>query len=124
MEIHLVTLEKVCRAVGDIADVCRFGDDLGMDTGRLMSPATYRSLFKSHHTKLCDYVHKNSSMKTFLHSCGSIHCLAPDLIEAGFDVLNPVQTACRDMDPEKLKKTIESAFLTESGRNLAKKLFL
>jgi uroporphyrinogen decarboxylase len=103
MEIHLVTLEKVCTAVGDIADVCRFGDDLGMDTGPLMSPGTYRSLFKPHHAKLCDYVHKNSSMKTFLHSCGSIHSLVPDLIEAGFDVLNPVQTACRDMEPERLK---------------------
>ena len=104
MTIHLRTLEKVCASVGDIVDVCRFGDDLGTDTGPFMAPATYRSLFKKHHARLCDYVHKHSTMHTFLHSCGSIHALLPDLIEAGFDVINPVQTACRDMDPARLKR--------------------
>ncbi len=104
VEVHLATLEKLCAAVGDVADVCRFGDDLGTDTGPFMAPATYRELFKKHHTRLCDYVHKHSSMHTFLHSCGSIHALLPDLIEAGFEVINPVQTACRDMEPERLKR--------------------
>lgn len=102
--IHLRTLEKVCAAVGDVADFIRFGDDLGMNTGPFMSPATYRSLFKPRHAMLCDYVHKNSSMHTFLHSCGSIHSLLPDLIEAGFEVINPVQTLCHDMEAERLKK--------------------
>jgi uroporphyrinogen decarboxylase len=108
MEVHLRTLEKVCAAVGDIADICRFGDDLGTDTGPFMSPATYRSLFKKHHARLCETVHRHSSMHTFLHSCGSIHALLPDLIEAGFDVVNPVQTACRDMDPARLKREFGS----------------
>lgn len=104
MAIHLSNLEKVCRAVGDIADICRFGDDLGMDSGPFMSPDSYRTLFKPRHARLCDYVHRHSRMKTFLHSCGSIRELLPDLIEAGFDVINPVQTACRGMEPEGLKK--------------------
>ncbi|MEI8038529.1 MAG: uroporphyrinogen decarboxylase family protein [Verrucomicrobiota bacterium] len=104
MEIHMRTLEKVCNAVGDIVDICRFGDDLGTDTGPFMAPATYRDLFKDRHTRLCEYVHRNSSMKTFLHSCGSVHALLPDLIDAGFDVINPVQTACRDMDAARLKR--------------------
>ena len=43
-------------------------------------------------------------MKTFLHCCGSIYKLMPDLIEAGFDVINPVQTNCADMEPDRLKK--------------------
>jgi uroporphyrinogen decarboxylase len=102
--VHLKTLEKVCAAVGDVADIIRFGDDLGMDTGPFMAPATYRSLFKPRHAKLCEYVHKNSRMHTFLHSCGSIRALLPDLIEAGFEVINPVQTACHGMEPESLKK--------------------
>jgi uroporphyrinogen decarboxylase len=42
-------------------------------------------------------------MKTFLHSCGSIYALMPDLIEAGYDIINPVQTNCRNMDPVILK---------------------
>lgn len=104
MAIHLRTLEKACKSVGDVADIVRFGDDLGMDTGPMMAPDTYRDIFKKHHAALCDYVHKNSTMKTFLHSCGSIHSLLPDLIEAGFDVINPVQTVSRDMEPENLKR--------------------
>jgi uroporphyrinogen decarboxylase len=74
-----------------------------MDSGPFMAPDTYRQLFKPRHTVLCDYVHKNSNMKTFLHSCGSIYRLMPDLIEAGYDIINPVQTNTFEMDPQTLK---------------------
>ena len=104
MEQHLATLEKVCESVGDVVQILRFGDDLGMDSGPFMAPEIYRKLFKPRHTRLCEYVKKHSSMKTFLHSCGSIYKLVPDLIEAGYDVINPVQTNARDMDPARLKK--------------------
>jgi uroporphyrinogen decarboxylase len=103
MEKHLATLEKVCAAVGDVADVLRFGDDLGLDTGGFMSPDIYRSLFKPRHAKLCAYVKEHSGMATFLHSCGSIYELLPDLIDAGYDIINPVQTNARNMEPERLK---------------------
>ncbi|MGI6777310.1 MAG: uroporphyrinogen decarboxylase family protein [Acetivibrionales bacterium] len=104
MEVHLATLARVCEAVGDVVDIIRFGDDLGMDNGTFMPPDVYRKLFKPRHKILCDFVKKNSSMKTFLHSCGSIYKLIPDLIEAGYDIINPVQISSRDMEPEKLKK--------------------
>lgn len=104
MEKHLQTLENVCKYVGDVVDIIRFGDDLGMDSGPFMSPEKYVDLFKPRHKMLCDYVKKNSQMKTFLHSCGSIHKLLPHLIDAGYDIINPVQTNCVDMEAEKLKK--------------------
>jgi uroporphyrinogen decarboxylase len=104
LEQHLQTLERVCRAVGDVADIVRFGDDLGTVGGPFMSAKTYRQLFKPRHKILCDFVKKNSRMHTFLHSCGSIHALLPDLIEAGIEVINPVQTNCRHMEPERLKR--------------------
>jgi len=104
MEHHLSTLEKICHAVGDIVDMVKFGDDLGMNNGPFMSPETYQKLFKPRHKQLCDFAKKNSCMHTYLHSCGSIYKLIPDLIEAGFEILNPVQTNCRDMEPEKLKR--------------------
>ena len=103
MERHLATLARACQAVGDVADIIRFGDDLGTNGGPFMAPKLYRQFFKPRHQILCDYVHRNSTMKTFLHSCGSIRALLPDLIEAGFDVINPVQTSCRGMEPEQLK---------------------
>jgi uroporphyrinogen decarboxylase len=104
MERHLATLEKVCEAVGDVADILRFGDDLGHEGGPFMAPEVYRKLFKPRHKILVEYVRKHSSMKTFLHSCGSIYALIPDLIDVGYDILNPVQTSARDMEPEKLKR--------------------
>lgn len=104
VEIHLKTLEKVCAAVGDIVDVARFGDDLGTDKGPFMSPKTYRRLFKPRHKLMTDYVKQHSQMHTFLHSCGSIYKLLPDLIEAGFEIINPVQTIARDMEPQRLKQ--------------------
>ena len=104
MEQHVAFLEKVCRAVGDVADIARLGDDLGMDQGPFLSPELYRKIFKPRHKELCRYVKDHSRMATFLHSCGSIYRLIPDLIDAGFDIINPVQTNTRNMEPEKLKK--------------------
>jgi uroporphyrinogen decarboxylase len=104
MESHMRSLKQVCDAVGDTVDILRFGDDLGMMTGPFMSPQTYRTLFKPYHTALNAFVHTHTPMKTMLHSCGSIHALLPDLVEAGYDIINPVQTSCKDMDPARLKQ--------------------
>ncbi len=101
---HLATLEKVCQTVGDIVDIIRFGDDLGMTSGPFMDVDSYRTLFKPRHKILCDYVKKNSKMHTFIHSCGSISMLMPDLIDAGIEIFNPVQTNAYQMAPDFLKK--------------------
>ena len=101
---HLAGLEKVCEAVGDVVDILRFGDDLGTNNGPFMAPEIYRKLFKPRHKVLCDYVHRHSQMKTFLHSCGSVRAILPDLIEAGYDILNPIQTTAHGMDPTELKR--------------------
>ena len=69
-----------------------------------MSPEKYRAIFKPRHKILCDYVDTHSNMKTFLHSCGSIYSIMGDLIEAGYDIINPVQTSSRGMDPRTLKR--------------------
>jgi len=103
VEMHLASLEKKCR-LGDIVDVIRFGDDLGMTSAPFMDLNTFRKLLKPRYKILCDYVKKNSKMKIFLHSCGSVKQYIPDLIEAGIDILNPVQTNCYDMDPVDLKR--------------------
>ncbi len=110
LKIHLNTLEKVVESVGEVVDIIRFGDDLGMTSGPLVPPDLYKEFYKPRHAMLNDYVHQHCKMKTFLHSCGSIDQLIPDLIEAGFDILNPVQTNCAGMEPERLKN--------EFGKNI------
>ena len=49
-------------------------------------------------------IHKNTPWKTFYHSCGSIVTFLDDFVEAGVDILNPVQTSAKDMDPKMLKE--------------------
>jgi uroporphyrinogen decarboxylase len=104
MERHLAGLANVCEYLGDVADVVRFCDDLGTNQGPFMDPEVYRRLFKPHHRRLCEYAHAHSRMHTFIHCCGSIDQVLPDLIEAGFEVVNPVQTSARGMEPDRLKR--------------------
>jgi uroporphyrinogen decarboxylase len=103
VEMHLAGLEKKCRNLGDIVDVIRFGDDLGMTSGPIMDLGTFRRLLKPRYKILCDYVKKHSNMKIFMHSCGSIKQFIPDLIDVGIDILNPVQSNCYQMDLVSLK---------------------
>lgn len=104
MERHMKGLAKTCEAVGDLVDILRFGDDLGMDSGPFMGLEVYRDLFHQHRKQLCSHVHENSTMKTFLHTCGSMEQYIPSLIEEGIDIINPVQTNCLNMEPEALKR--------------------
>lgn len=103
-DMHLELLEKVCKYVGDVVDVIRFADDLGMLLSPLISPAQYAALFKPRLTKMCRYVHEHSSMHIFIHSCGSIEPMLPHLIDAGIEIINPVQISCVGMDAASLKK--------------------
>ncbi len=103
MELHLEDLEKYLSAVGDYIDIIGFGDDLGMQTGPQISPAMYREFFKPRHRTLWQRAKQLADVKVMLHCCGGVYELLPDLIEAGLDIINPVQTTCRNMEPERLK---------------------
>ncbi|MDP2897604.1 MAG: uroporphyrinogen decarboxylase family protein [bacterium] len=103
-EWHLQNLELYLGAVGDEIDIIQMGDDLGTQQGLQLSPEMYRQLIKPRHRKVYEYVHEHSDVKVFLHSCGSIVEIIPDLIEIGVDILNPVQTTARGMEPETLKR--------------------
>ena len=60
-------------------------------------------MYKPFHKIINDFIHQHTSWKIFIHSCGAVKALIPDLIEAGFDILNPVQCSAAGMDPQKLK---------------------
>ncbi|WP_346903318.1 uroporphyrinogen decarboxylase family protein, partial [Faecalicatena contorta] len=57
-----------------------------------------------YYKKINKWIHANTSWKTFKHSCGSIKALIPELIECGFDILNPIQWTAENMDPRELKR--------------------
>ncbi|MHB9031860.1 MAG: uroporphyrinogen decarboxylase family protein [Anaerolineae bacterium] len=110
VEMHLANLQGYLEAVGPYIDIIVFGDDLGMQTGPMISPAMYREFFFPRHRLLWTTAKKLADVRVMLHSCGGIYPLLPMLIEAGLDAVNPVQTTCQDMEPERLKR--------EFGRDL------
>jgi uroporphyrinogen decarboxylase len=103
IEIHLANLERFLTAVGEYIDIILFGDDLGMQTGPMMSPRMYRELFKPRHKLLWNRAKELADVKVMLHCCGGVRELMPDLIEAGLDAINPVQISCAGMDAGELK---------------------
>jgi uroporphyrinogen decarboxylase len=64
----------------------------------------YRTYFKPRHKLQWETAKKLAPVKVMLHSCGSLYALMPDLIDAGLDIIQPVQTTSRDMEPERLKR--------------------
>jgi uroporphyrinogen decarboxylase len=103
VETQLSNLSLYLEAVGKYVQIIQFGDDLGMQDRPMMSRSMYQKYLMPGHQKLFQHVHHNSNCAVFIHSCGSIYPLIPDLIAAGIDILNPVQTSAKNMDPVQLK---------------------
>ncbi len=68
-------------------------DDSGTQRSEFIAPDLWAEMIKPHYARLCAWIHGHTKMKTYLHSCGSIPRLIPHLIDAGVDILNPVQTS-------------------------------
>ena len=105
LEKALESLKIIAPAVGDAPDVVYVGGtDFGTQIGTFCSVETFRSLYKPYYSKVNDWIHSNTKWKTFKHSCGAIETFIPEFIEAGFDILNPVQWTAAGMDRAALKK--------------------
>jgi hypothetical protein len=104
-DIALANLEKLYPLLGDrISVLFVTGADFGMQTGSFISPQAYRELYQPFHKRVNDWVHSHTGWKTFIHSCGSVWTLIEDFIQAGFDIMNPVQCSAAHMDPAQLKE--------------------
>jgi uroporphyrinogen decarboxylase len=83
-------------------DIIRLGDDLGMQTGMIISPAIWREFFKPRMKELIDEIKKGRNIYVYYHTDGYVEPVIPELVEIGVDILNPIQPDC--MDPVKIKK--------------------
>ncbi len=99
----LENLRRFYAAVGDRVHILQFNDDLGTQDAPFLSPRMFRELIMPHYRRGLEWVHRHTSMKVFMHNDGAIYPLIPLLIEMGVDILNPVQTTARGMDPHRLK---------------------
>ena len=104
-EIGLENLARIHGRVGENVDVAFVtGTDFGAQQGGFISVDAYRDLYKPFHLAVNEWIHSHTTWKTFIHTCGSVVELLRDFVEAGFDILNPVQTGAKGMDPEFLKR--------------------
>ena len=94
--------------IGEYVDIVCQGDDLGIQTSLYIDPEMYRKFIKPCHKRLFSFIHSKTKAKVWLHSCGSIYSILPDLIEIGIEIINPVQCSACNMELSRLKKEFGS----------------
>ncbi|MCF8225109.1 MAG: methyltransferase [Bacteroidales bacterium] len=104
-EIALQNLQRIYEVVGEqIQAVFICGTDFGTQDSQFCDVDTFNSLYAPYYKKVNNWIHENTGWKTFKHSCGSVEPFMDAFIDAGFDIINPVQINAKDMVPEALKK--------------------
>jgi hypothetical protein len=104
VEIALANLEKAAPVLDGLMDVIFMcGTDFGTQSGTFCSPSTFDELWLPYYRKMNDWIHANTNWKTFKHSCGAVENFMDRFIDAGFDIINPVQCSAFGMDPQTLK---------------------
>lgn len=105
-EIALENFDRLYKVIGDNIDavfIC--GTDFGTQDSTFCAPEQFDDLWLPYYRRINNWVHENTNWKTFKHSCGAVESFMKNFIEAGFDIINPVQVNAKGMDPVHLKKT-------------------
>ena len=87
-------------------DAVLIGNDLGSQTGLMLSPELIREYVLPGTKKFVDQA-KSYGLKVIHHSCGAVFDIIPDLISLGIDVIHPIQALAANMEAERLKETFE-----------------
>ncbi len=103
-DIYIESCNNYLDQVGKYIQVFTYWDDMNTQDGWLVRPELYRKTVKPKQKRLVEAIKKKTDAKIFFHGCGAVYDLIPDLIEVGFDILNPVQVSARGMDTKKLKQ--------------------
>ena len=104
-EIYIESCSNYLEQVGEYLQVFTYWDDVCGQHGWLIAPDVYRKMIKPKQRRLVEAIKGKTDAKIYYHSCGAVFDLIPDLIDLGFDILNPVQVSARGMDSKRLKET-------------------
>ena len=104
LKSHTEKFSRILEYGGGNIGCFELNADMGMQSGPFFSPVCFEEFVFPYLKEFIRIVHDNSNIKLFLHCCGSIKPLIPGLVEAGLDILNPVQISAANMDPMDLKK--------------------
>jgi hypothetical protein len=115
-DIALQNLAMAKEATGDTVDVAFIcGTDFGTQDSSFCSLETFDELYSPYYKKINNWIHENTRWKTFKHSCGAVEPFMEHFIDAGFDIINPVQINAAGMDPVLLKEKYGSALTFWGG---------
>ena len=104
-EVAVENLKRLSARIGDDVDVVGIdGTDYGSQKAELFSPEWFGDLYVPFFRRQIEWIHENTPWKVWLHSCGSIPHILPHLVEAGLDIINPVQCSAQGMGAEWLKR--------------------
>ena len=121
-DICILLFDQYLDAVGGHVQMVMFSDDYGGQTHMLLSPRLFREYIKPRLKRVFDLFHRKTDARIFLHSCGTIVPIIPDLIEIGLDVLNPVQPLAKDMDSKGLKEKFGDKLIFHGGVDIQRAL--
>jgi hypothetical protein len=115
-DIAVENLKKLSSIAGDVVDVIYLcGNDFGTQHSTFCDLEGFREFYVPYYRKMTNWIHAHTKWKVFKHSCGAVLPLLPGFIEAGFDILNPVQISASGMNPEKLKEKYGKNFVFWGG---------
>lgn len=94
---------KILEIGKDRIDMVDSFNDFGMQSGLLMSPDMLKEFILPELKRYFDAT-KIYGAKGYLHSCGSVESIIPELVRIGVDILDPMQVSAKNMSPEYLKE--------------------
>jgi len=107
-------IARVLREAGDLVDLIYIAEDLGMQHSLLLSPRTIRTVLLPRMTRIIELVH-SCGKHVFHHDDGAIRLIIPDLLDAGIDILNPIQWRCKGMEREALARDFGARVVFHGG---------
>ena len=115
LNVQIAVFDRYLSIVGPYVEMVETSDDYGMQTGPLISPSLYREMLQPAHKRLNRFIKERTDAKIYLHSCGSIVDVLDDLLDAGVDVINPVQPRAKGMDSVQLKSRFGDRVVFHGG---------
>jgi len=109
--------------VGPYLQIIEFADDYGTNVGPMFNPEVYRKFLKPRYQKSIEMIRKKAPQaKVLLHCDGAIRKFMPDLIETGFEILNPIEGHLPGMDPAGLKRDFGQEMTFQGGVDIKRVL--
>ena len=112
--IQTAMLERFLSEMGDLIDIIFVSDDMGTQTGQLISTEAYVEHFKPRLERWCRLVHGHGK-KVLFHTDGAARAFIPHLIDCGVDILNPIQHICPGMERSEIDRDFGARLVFHGG---------